>query len=80
VRIELDYRYPLRSGEKFWVGLNMERVSKIRFAFQQDIYRLPDDKSILNATVIGTALNERGRPEIPKEIGANLEKFGVSKL
>ena len=68
VRIEIDYLYPLRSGDKFVVGLNPERTSRIRFTFLQDIYRLPDEKPILRAKVIGTALNERGRPFLPEEL------------
>ena len=68
VRVEIDYRYPLRSGDKFVVGLNVERVSRVRFGFLQDIYRLPDHKPIVKAKFIGTALNERGRPYLPKEI------------
>lgn len=68
VRVEIDYRYPLHSGNKFVVGLNVARVSRIRFGFLQDIYRLPDHKPIVKAKVIGTALNERGRPYLPKEI------------
>lgn len=68
VRVEIDYLYPLRSGDKFFVGINPERVSRIRFGFLQDIYRLPDNKPIVKAKVIGTALNERGRPRLPKEL------------
>ena len=68
VRIEIDYLYPLRSGDKFVVGLNPERISRIRVGFLQDIYRLPDHKPIVKAKVIGTALNERGRPYLPKEL------------
>lgn len=68
VRIEIDYLYPLRSGDRFFVGLNTERVSRLRFGFAQDIYRLPDHKPILAAKVVGTALNERGRPRLPVEI------------
>lgn len=68
IRIEMDFLYPLKSGDKFYVGLNPERVSRLRFGFRQDIYRLPDEKPILAAKVIGTALNETGRPQLPKEI------------
>ncbi len=68
VRAELDYKFPLRSGDEFWVGLNFERVSQIRFGFLQDIYRKPDDKLIVKGRIIGTALNERGRPFLPKVI------------
>ena len=68
IRIEMDFLYPLRSGDKFYVGLNPERVSRLRFGFQQDIYRLPDEKPILAGKVIGTALNEQGRPRLPEEL------------
>jgi acyl-CoA thioester hydrolase len=68
IRAELDYRHPLSSGNRFWVGLNLERVSPIRFAFLQDVYRHPDHRLILNARIIGTAMNEKGRPELPPEI------------
>ncbi len=69
VRAELDYRYPLESGDTFVVGLNLVRESRVRFAFQQDIYRLPDEKRILNGRIIGTAINANGRPEIPEQLG-----------
>jgi acyl-CoA thioester hydrolase len=71
VRAELDYRFPLESGDRFIIGLNLVRESRVRFAFQQDIYRLPDQKKILNARIIGTAVNAHGRPEIPEQ----LDKF-----
>ena len=70
VRIELDFLFPLRSGDRFWVGTEMERVSRLRFGLQQDIYRLPDGKPVLKARVIGSAINEQGRPRLPKEIEA----------
>ena len=74
VRVEIDYLYPLRNDDRFYVAVNLERVSRIRFGFLQDIYRLPDDKPILKARVIGTALNEAGRPHLPKELEALLEQ------
>ncbi len=68
IRIEMDFLYPLTSGDKFFVGLNPERVSRLRFGFQQDIYCLPDEKPILARKVIGAALNELGRPRLPEEL------------
>jgi acyl-CoA thioester hydrolase len=68
VRAELDYKSPLRSNDSFWVGLNLERVSPVRFAFLQDIYRYPDQRPVVFARTIGTALNERGRPSLPPEL------------
>lgn len=68
VRAELDYKYPLQSGEEFWIGVNVQQNSKIRFEFLQDIYRSSDNKLILKAKIIGTSLNERGRPFLPEEL------------
>ncbi len=71
VRAELDYQFPLESGDKFKVSINLVRDSRVKFAFQQDIHRLPDEKLILKARIIGTAVNAKGRPEIPEQ----LDKF-----
>lgn len=68
VRIEMDFLYPLRSGDKFYVAVKPERISRLKFGFQQDIYRLPDEKPILEAKVIGAALNDQGSPRIPAEV------------
>ena len=82
IRIEMDFLFPLRSGDKFYVSVKPERVSRLRFGFQQEIYRLPDEKPILAAKVIGTALNAQGRPRIPAEIEETLAegfKVGLGK-
>ena len=68
IRIEIDYLYPLTSGDRFWVGVNTERLSPLRLAFHQGIYRLPDHKPICRARVIGTAIDDRGRPGLPQEV------------
>jgi acyl-CoA thioester hydrolase len=68
IRIEMDFLFPLKSGDKFYVQVRSERVSRLRFGFQQDIFRLPDEKPILSARVIGTALNEKGRPMMVAEL------------
>lgn len=68
IRAELDYKFPLESGDTFVVKLNLVRESRVKFAFQQDIYRLPDEKLILNSRIIGTAVNAKGRPEIPEQL------------
>ena len=77
VRIELDYKFPLTSGDRFIVGLNMQRESRIKFAFYQDIYRLPDNKPVIKGKIIGAALNSRGRPHIPKEFEKIFGTFEV---
>ncbi len=68
VRAELDYRASLVSGDSFEVLTRAERVSKLRFGFRQRILRSSDGKVMLEGFVIGTSLNERGRPCLPAEI------------
>ena len=74
VRAELDYKLPLISGDRFNIGINMLRESRVRFAFYQDIFRHTDNKLIMKAKIIGTALNERGRPSIPAELDRLLDQ------
>lgn len=74
IRVELDYKSPLVSGDKFWIGTNIERISPLRIAFLQDIFRYPDNKLVLEGKVIGTALNKNRKPEIPEELNKLLRK------
>lgn len=67
-RIEMDYHFPLRSGDSFSVSCKPERISPLRFGFIQEITRLSDNKPIVSAKVIGTAINSKGRPFLPDEI------------
>ncbi|MFC1595815.1 acyl-CoA thioesterase [Candidatus Margulisiibacteriota bacterium] len=67
-RAEADYKYPLTSGDKFVVTVRMEKESRVRFAFLQDILRLPDNKLILQAKIVGTSLSSTGRPCLPAEL------------
>ena len=72
VRIELDYLFPLRSGDRFRVGVETEPVSRLRFAINQNIQRLPDEKPILRGRIIASGIDNRGRPHLPKELMAQL--------
>ena len=65
VRAELDYKNSLVSNDHFVVRSSIRRVSRLRFEFRQDIFRLPDETLMLAAIVTGTSLNQRGRPFIP---------------
>ncbi len=67
IRIELDYKHPLTSGDRFLVTVDIKKESRIKFAFFQDIYLLPDKKPVLYGKVIGVAVNSQGRPHIPDE-------------
>jgi acyl-CoA thioester hydrolase len=67
-RIEADFKASLVSGDTFLVRTSLHRKGRIRLQFDQGIYRVPDNRLMLSAVVTGTALNERGRPEIPPEL------------
>ena len=71
IRAELDYRKSLVSNDCFVIRSLMRRASRVRFEFQQDIFRLPDENLILQARITGTSLNARGRPYLPDAL-ANL--------
>ena len=68
VRIEIDFLFPLRSGDRFLVSVNPRHISRLRLGFDQGIFRLPDNKPILQSLVVASAINDRGRPEVPPEL------------
>jgi acyl-CoA thioester hydrolase len=67
-RIEADFKASLVSGDTFLVRTSLHRKGRIRLQFNQSIYRVPESRLMLSAVVTGTALNGRGRPEIPPEL------------
>jgi acyl-CoA thioester hydrolase len=73
IRAEIDYLHPLRSGDKFFVGLNLERFSRLRFSFLQDIFRLYDNKPIIKSRFISTSVSEMGKPQLPKKLEELME-------
>jgi len=74
IRAELDYKNSLVSNDHFVVRSLARQVSRVRFEFKQDIFRLPDETLMLAAIITGTSLNQRGRPFLP-DLLVNL--FGV---
>lgn len=73
-RIEIDYKTSLASGDRFLVEVRLERISPVRIGFRQDIYRLPDRKVVVKALVTGTALNAKGRPQLPEAMKDILDR------
>lgn len=72
VRAELDYKLPLTSGDRFYVGLNVHMQDRIRFVFEQNIHRGIDDRICVAAHIVAVALNEAGRPFIPNGLMTQL--------
>ena len=60
-RVEIDYKYSLRSGDTFKVTVTTRKEGHLRFIFEQDIFKLPENKLVSHAKVTGVGLNH-GRP------------------
>ena len=73
-RIEIDYKFPLRSRDSFVIRIAVQREGRLRFVFYQDIFRLPDEQLILNAKVTGVCL-QQGRPVAPDKVVEALENY-----
>ena len=58
-KITIEYKTPLRSGDKFIVGINLERKGP-KIIFYQDIYRLSDGK-LCTKGIVETICVENGR-------------------
>jgi acyl-CoA thioester hydrolase len=70
-KVEIDYKYPLRSRDKFVIRTNIIREGNVRLVFVQDIFRLPDEKLIVKAKVTGVA-TRNGRPVPPGDLTLKL--------
>ncbi len=66
-RVEIDYKYPLRSHDKFIVCTNIRRKGNVRIVFIQKIFRIPDNKLIARAEVTGVA-TRNGKPVSPEPL------------
>lgn len=76
IKAELEYKRSLRSGDRFWVGLILEKISPLRYRFRQDVFLEPDNQLVLKAWITGTGVNAKGRPQLPEEIRTALEEQG----
>jgi acyl-CoA thioester hydrolase len=76
VRVELDYKFPLRSRDKFVVRIAVQREGRLRFVFYQDVFRQPDGQLILNGKVTAVCL-QNGRPVVPDKVAGALEKYNI---
>lgn len=72
-RVEIDYKYPLRSRDRFIVKVGIEREGNARLVFIQEIFRITDNKLIVKARVTGVS-TKNGRPVQPGKI---LEQLGL---
>jgi len=72
-KVEIEYKFPLRSRDRFIVTVNVQKEGNIRIVFLQEIYRIPDKKLIIRAKVTGAAI-KNGKPVYPGEV---ITKLGL---
>jgi acyl-CoA thioester hydrolase len=73
-KVEIEYKYPLRSCDRFIVTVNILREGHVRIIFLQNIYRLPDKKLIINAKITSAA-TKKGKPVVPGDL---FQKLGLA--
>jgi acyl-CoA thioester hydrolase len=70
-KVEIEYKFPLRSRDEFIVTVVIQREGNARILFVQDIFRLPDLKPVVKAKVTGIA-TKKGRPIPPGDLVTRL--------
>jgi len=71
-KVEIEYKYPLRSRDEFIVTVSINREGNVRLAFIQEIFRLPDMKLIVRGKVTGAA-TRNGKPIPPGDLIQRLD-------
>ena len=62
LRAEVDYKNSLRPGDAFTVSVELQRASRIKYLFVQEIRRQADDQLMAKGVFTGVAVNQKGRP------------------
>ena len=61
IKAELEYKFPLRPGEAFFIRLKMAKQGRLRIIFKQQIVRKADNKLMLDAKITAV-LTRKNRP------------------
>lgn len=72
-RVEIDYKTPLKSGDKFISKLWVERKG-VRFVFHQDIFSVPDNAVVVSAVVSCVCLSD-GKLDRGELLAGIFEKY-----
>ena len=76
IKAELDYKFPLRPGEDFFIFLNIKRQGRLRIIFDQQIVRKADQKLMVNARITAV-LTKNNRPISPDIL---VDKFNAAGI
>ena len=64
-RMELEYVFPLQSGDIISVQVWLCRITRIKFKFFQQIHKIHSKQTTTRAMVIGTFIGPDEKPIIP---------------
>lgn len=76
VKAELEYKFPLRPGDDFFIRLKMAKQGRLRVVFKQQIIRKSDEKLMVNARIT-TVLTKAGRPISPVILEEKFKDAGI---
>lgn len=79
IKAELEYKFPLRSGDEFVCKLGFEQQGALKVIFHQDIIRLSDNK-LINKGRFTTACVSNGRPIKPEKIVDAIKKYAEKAM
>ena len=81
IRAEIDYKFPLRPGDVFFVKLKLGKKGELRVLFKQQIIRKADNKLMVSA-IFTTVLAKSGKPLASAFLLKKLEEKGfvISKF
>ena len=77
-RYEIDYKLSLFPGDEFVVETSMERVSRLKVKFTQQIYKLHERTLAVECTNYGIPITvSTNRPTWPAELDELLKDFPI---
>lgn len=76
IRAELEYKFPLRPGDVFFVRLKMAKEGRLRIIFKQQVIRKSDEKLMVDARIT-TVLTRNGRPVSPEILEDKFSAAGI---
>ena len=77
-RVEIDYKFSLKSGDVFVCKLNVEKKGNLKIVFYQDIYRKFDGKLVVKA-IVTVVILENGKPILSNLFFDAFEKFSIKE-
>lgn len=76
IKAELNYKFPLKPGDTFYVRLKVKKQGNLRIVFDQQIIRKRDLKIMVDARIT-TVLTKNNRPISPTVFEEKFKENGI---